>query len=223
MFEVALKRAGFAVSCSRTVSWEIPTKLIKQEIEMSCGSCEYYTQFMDSIKEWWKSSNYFVSESAKFWENILRSHIANISENKWKVLKKLNVRFREEELIAVITQPNVTIIDTGGSAGNLVLSCLKIHRSLSGMVHIMRDVKTLQMCMSEVLALWGRGTYCNILVVEDVVNMVAGVASVLNSRADKQLVVISGGTSPLVSKLHEHIQCTDYKDTFRFSQLETLI
>jgi hypothetical protein len=136
------------------------------------------------------------------------------------------MKFLEEELKAVTIQAPVTIIVTDGSAGNVVLSRLKIHQILSDVVHIMTDITTLKIRKSEVLALWGQGTYCNVLVVEDspdcmdVDAIVTEVAEILNSHAEKKLVVVSGETNPLASKLRDQMHCTEYNDIFKFSQLE---
>ncbi|XP_023706645.1 uncharacterized protein LOC111863996 isoform X2 [Cryptotermes secundus] len=200
--------------------------LIKKEIETSCGSCEYQENFMESIKKWWLNANSFLTESSEFWEQFLLSHVDNISEKKLKELEKLNMRFQEEQLMAVITQTPVTIIVTDGSVGSLVLSCLKIHQRLSDRVHIMTDVRTLETHKSKALTLWGRGTHCNILVVEDasdcvdVDDIVAGVIKILKSSAEKKLVLVSGGRSPLARKLRKQIPCTKHKDIFKFSQLD---
>jgi hypothetical protein len=86
---------------------------------------------MKTIKNWWQNANYFLTESAEFWELFLQTHVANISKNKLKELEKLNMRLQKEELMAVITQTPVTIIVNEGSAGSLVLSCLKMYQSLS--------------------------------------------------------------------------------------------
>jgi hypothetical protein len=171
-------------------------------------------------------SNYFLTQSAEFWELFCKSHVASISEIKCKELEKLEMKFKEEELTAVKIQAPVTIIVTDGSVGNLVLSCLKIHQSLRNDIHIMTDIGTFEKHKSEVLALWGRGTHCNILVVEDasdcadVNDIGTEIGRILNSCAKKTLVLIPGRTSPLTSKLKDQIKSTKYKDIFKFSQLD---
>jgi hypothetical protein len=121
------------------------------------------------------------------------SHVANLSKKKRKEVKKMNMKFREEELTPVKFETSVTVIVTEESAGSLVLSCSKIHQRLL-LSDIMIYARTLAKRKSEVLALWGRGTHCNILVVEDasdyenVDDIVAGVVKILNSCAEKKLV-----------------------------------
>jgi hypothetical protein len=68
MFEVALKRAGFAVSCSRTASWEIPTRFliclffvwhrkVFQNLQRSFFICK---KFMEGFASWAIALSYFL-------------------------------------------------------------------------------------------------------------------------------------------------------------------
>jgi hypothetical protein len=67
--------------------------LIMNEIKNSCGSSKYHKNFIETIKEWWNNSNYFLTESAEFWKLYLQSHVANISEIKWTEIEKLKIKF----------------------------------------------------------------------------------------------------------------------------------
>jgi hypothetical protein len=44
--------------------------LIIKEIENSFGSSKSHKNFMETIKEWWENSNYFLTESAEFWKHF---------------------------------------------------------------------------------------------------------------------------------------------------------
>jgi hypothetical protein len=64
MFEVALKRAGFAVSCSRTASWEIPTG--KMKLSFIYYAYEFYMKAFLNLLQVLSPKNLIITCHAEY-------------------------------------------------------------------------------------------------------------------------------------------------------------
>ncbi|XP_069670189.1 uncharacterized protein [Periplaneta americana] len=182
--------------------------LIRAELVRALGTDSQFQKFLTNITNWTEGPGSYLTENVEFWKNIVKCNVDDLNKAKVDQLAKFNLQFDERELNLFRHQ----LPEGGGflSVQNTnVLTCLKVHQSIDKKILV--DAIVLEDRMSEVLALWGRWSGCDVLVIdgwdETVVKLVHSLGS------GKTLVVIHDS-----EKLWE-LKPISHKDEFRFRQL----
>ncbi|KAJ4443200.1 hypothetical protein ANN_04867, partial [Periplaneta americana] len=135
--------------------------IIQQELKTALGTDSQYDIFLGYMKNWWECSNIYLTDKIKFWSEIVKNSVADISKSKLDQLSKLDIKFDDKEVESF----KAMLPDIGGLFCMCNdLTCLKVSQTIENKILI--DCNTLQDRREEVLALWGRWPDCNILVVD---------------------------------------------------------
>ncbi|XP_069699656.1 uncharacterized protein [Periplaneta americana] len=188
-------------------------QFIKAELQTALGTDSHFEKFLSHVKNWWEGPGSFLTKDVEFWEQMVECSIADICKAKADQLSLLNVRFDERYLKSFREQ-------LPAEGGLLIvknvnaLTSMKIHQSVEK--KIMIDGSLLQDRMSEVLALWGRRSGWDTLVVNGWAEEISELRKHLGSR--KTLIEIHDGetterkTQTGSEKLIERYKLSDIHD-----------
>ncbi|KAJ4425834.1 hypothetical protein ANN_27460 [Periplaneta americana] len=182
--------------------------LIRTELRRALGTDSQFQTFLTNVENWMKDPLTYLTENVEFWKDMVKCSVSDLNREKVDQLAKFNLQFDETELILFRQK-----LPEGGGLLSVqnsnVLTCLKVHQSIDKKILV--DAIVLEDRMSEVLALWGRWSGCDVLVIDGWVETIEKLVDSLGSR--KILVVIHDS-----DKLWQ-LKPLSHKDEFHFRQL----
>ncbi|XP_069680679.1 uncharacterized protein [Periplaneta americana] len=195
--------------------------LIKEEIKTACGTDSSYIRCIADVQAWWKSAKRYLRKESKFWQEIVKDCVADVSNQKAKEFSELNVRFSGEEINSLKKSlpSNCRIIHIDNEKCN-IFSCVKASQSFEKNFLVSGD--TLHSCISQVLTLWEQSTDY-VLIIDggtDSDTVVKDLVGFLNEQSQKSVILITNSEDTMVGKLKELTTLETYIDTFSLSQLD---
>ncbi|KAJ9598836.1 hypothetical protein L9F63_026630, partial [Diploptera punctata] len=181
--------------------------LIKSEVKVLFGSDEQSHKFTHGVVDWCRQHcPYILDPNAKFFQDIIKTIAANISEP----IPKLNVKFSQDACQKIREKYEDGNRKLLINSNCIKMSVIKVLQSFDSNT-LLIDVSTTQACVSEVLAVWKYGN-CDVLVVE--CGDISGLEDKFSSLPETKCLVV-------ISDTHQaELQFITVSDTFCFSQLE---
>ncbi|XP_021928914.1 uncharacterized protein LOC110834265 [Zootermopsis nevadensis] len=204
--------------------------LINQELKCLYGTSVVYNDFLEQVKKWWQERKCFLTNENPFWKKIFKDRIDNISEKMLNETEALSVKFKKDEHALIRTyrifNQLLHVIPEDGSEC-VILSCLKVHHSLSNESHLFVDGTTLQSRWEEVVAIWSR--FCDILVVVETgaVDMDT-LVGILLKNPSKRLVFVAGTVAwnkpqPRFTTFRDHVAIRQLDEESQAQILDALV
>ncbi|XP_069675384.1 uncharacterized protein [Periplaneta americana] len=198
---------------------------VMKDLESFCGisgtrAQEMFCTLRDGIVEWWRNGCYLLTDSyAPFWDDIMITHISDLLVHiNNKLARFSGLQFHNTG--GTNTTGKVTLILTEGATE---LSCVKFHQNLSAVGHMLVDGNTLKTHLAEILALWRRGKWCEVLVVDcgsRIEDITTHLGHVLTGSPEKELILVERNMNSVMKQFCEQFNGQIYNDTFSLTQLD---
>ncbi|PSN47903.1 hypothetical protein C0J52_03375 [Blattella germanica] len=188
-----------------------------------------FKQLIEKIQLWWKYENFYLSESAPFWWNIIQSRLRHINSAMKKELEMLGIGINNDCLQNIQSAIRTNrFLHVKADREILFLSNLKVYLAIMNerLDYIMVDTKYLLDHRKEILCLWPKK--CKILVVcsdgcvQNLDKTWDLVFEFFRTDSENKIIVISSSSDQILDmslkmKVKEHF--TEVYDIFSFEHL----
>ncbi|KAJ4449193.1 hypothetical protein ANN_00590 [Periplaneta americana] len=183
--------------------------ILQQEIQQICGTncvqtISVWRKFLEAISWWWKEKNYYLTETAEFWQKIVQEILSELNHEKLIEMDRLGIKFETNYLVPFPNRPGINIVTKSP-----LLTCMKVCQTLET-TYIITGSNSLFSSKKKILAMWPKWCTTLVVVCHDIIEKdLADIVHLHN--AQRRLILVS----------EENINCGDsLQDVINFSQLD---